>query len=525
MKNLLVALIAIIAVTGLVVWRIVEKTDADAALKKTQQARAHAPSNVVTATAGPQLIQRTLSLVGTLSSPNSAKLSPQTTGRIDFLQVREGDFVHAGQVLVRIDPTEIQGEALAAQAAVAEAEQRLAQAQLTENPTNVQVSTQIQTQEAGVKSAQANFNQTKESYDSQVAAAHSAVVDAQAKVASADSAIKSASAGVNSAEANLADAQVKLARVQSLYEQQYAAAQDVDDAKATAKVAEAALESAKQNLAGAKSGLNSAKAEQAAAEDQESITKTKGKADIAAAQASLDQSRAALKYAGSNKAQIAAYKANLAALQAGVDAAKGQLSQAQAKLVQANLVSPMDGYVTQRAMDPGTVATAGTTILEIDSLQWLFLTANVPIEDSSHIHVGQQITAQTDSFPGETFDGTIEKVNPAADPTSRQFTVYVRMNNPAARLRPGMYMTVSIVIGSTNAPVAVPLEAISTVNSQQVVFVVDSNNIAHQKAVQIGLTDSKYDQVSSGIQAGDKVVILSYLPLKDGQKVTEGAKK
>ncbi|RYG19044.1 biotin/lipoyl-binding protein, partial [bacterium] len=86
---------------------------------------------VEVATAGPREMVTSVEAVGTAVSPQTVRLSPQSSGRITFLTAREGDQVQAGEVLVRIDPSQVEGSVLQGIAGVSEAQARLAQAQAT----------------------------------------------------------------------------------------------------------------------------------------------------------------------------------------------------------------------------------------------------------------------------------------------------------------------------------------------------------------------------------------------------------
>ncbi|MFX8289561.1 biotin/lipoyl-binding protein, partial [Acinetobacter baumannii] len=86
-------------------------------------------------------------------APFRVQLSPRTAGRIEFLQVREGDAVHKGEVLVRIDPSAAEATVAQQRSNLAEAESRYAQAQIQENPTAAGVSAQIEQSRAGLSSA------------------------------------------------------------------------------------------------------------------------------------------------------------------------------------------------------------------------------------------------------------------------------------------------------------------------------------------------------------------------------------
>src|SRR5437763_10485093 len=145
-----------------------------------------------------RVIIQTIQSVGNVESPYKIEISPKTAGRIMYLEVREGDPVTQGEVLLKIDPSDLQGAVVQQQASVAEARSRLAQAQITTNATDVGITSQIQQQVAGLASAQADYNQTLRNYDAQVA-------QAQAQVDAATQAVQSALAGVNKENATLAN--------------------------------------------------------------------------------------------------------------------------------------------------------------------------------------------------------------------------------------------------------------------------------------------------------------------------------
>src|ERR1051325_5446811 len=167
--------IFIVAVIGIlssiIVWRFVAKSADTAQQAKQREARLKAPPLVTVTPAGMRDIVHTFTGVGTVEAPLMAKIASRTTGRIEYLQLREGDVVHAGKtpdVLVRIDPSQLIAQVSQQEASLAEARSRLAQAQMTQNPTNVSVTTQISQQGAGLRSSQADLEQAKQLYSSQM---------------------------------------------------------------------------------------------------------------------------------------------------------------------------------------------------------------------------------------------------------------------------------------------------------------------------------------------------------------------
>src|SRR5690349_9394988 len=110
MKRWILVLVPLLVLGALIGWRLREKTVAAAMQNQQRTARMKAPPVVGVALARTCDIVPTFEGVGGVEAPFNVKISPKVTGRIDYLQVREGDRVARGQVLVRIDPSEIQAQ-------------------------------------------------------------------------------------------------------------------------------------------------------------------------------------------------------------------------------------------------------------------------------------------------------------------------------------------------------------------------------------------------------------------------------
>src|SRR5947209_1262477 len=189
MKRWIMVLVPLVVLGLLIGWRLQAKSKDAAAQTQMRTARMKAPPVVAVAAAQVRDIVPTFESVGSVEAPFNVKIASKAAGRIDYLQAREGDRVTRGEVLARVDPSEIEAQVRQQQAAVSEAESRLAQALATENPMNVSVSTQISQQQAVLGSAKAEYDQVKQNYDAQVAAAEAAVTDAEGRVNNAEAAI------------------------------------------------------------------------------------------------------------------------------------------------------------------------------------------------------------------------------------------------------------------------------------------------------------------------------------------------
>ncbi len=508
MKRWLSLLIPVVVLGSLVAWRIAGKRAEMAAQGEQRAMRMKMAPLVSLAPVVVKDVVQTLQATGTIEAPQNVKISPKVTGLIEYLPFHEGDRVKKGEVLVRIDPSEAEAQVQLQQAAVAEAEYRLAQAQLNQNPTDVSVSAQIRQQEAAVASATADYNQVSRNYEAQVAAAKANVSDAQAR-------IDNANAARNSADANLLNATTRLNRLKELLKKGFVPAQDVDDANAAVAVQKAAVEIAKGQV-------NSAIAQKNAAVQQEAIVERKGKADIEAAKARLTQAKAALEYAEANSAQKPAYRQSIAALKASVEAAKASLRSAQVRRRDTVLISPLDGFVTSRYVDQGTMASPGQPILAVQFMKQIWVTVSVPEEVSSKLHINQPAEVTVDALPKRVFRGSIIQLNPSADPQSRQFTVRVILSNPGDLLKPGMYARVSLETDRVKQAVVVPREAVHRDQEGPFVMAVDKGGVAHRRSVITGAEDNDSIAIVGRVRPGDKVITMSAFPVRDGMPVKAG---
>ena len=505
MKRTLSWVIPTAIIICLVVWRFVA-LQSDKAKVLTQASKGKGAAAVQVALTESRTITAVIQSVGSVESPFKVQISPKTSGRIEYLEAREGDFVTPGQVLLRIDPSDLQGAVLQQEASVAEARARFAQAKINQNSTNVGITSQVKQQQAGLSSVVANLNQVQQNYAAQVATA-------QAQVSAAESAVANSQATLDKENATLHNLEIKYDRTLYLYKQNFIAAQDVDDARTAIEVQKGAVLVAQGQLSASKSQLN-------VQQQNKLIVQRKGLADIAASRANVAQGKATLQFAQANRSQSPAYQQNLDALQSQIVAAEAQLKQAQARLADTVIASTIGGTVTARKADPGALATPGSPVLEVQFLDWVYVTASLPIDQGSLIHAGQTAEITIDGLPGKTFKGPVANINPAADPQSRQFGIKVRLENKDHAVRPGMYGHVKIVTGQIKAPVVVPKEALLTDSSgNTTIVVVDSKKVAHVNNVKLGVSDDRGAQILEGVEAGDQVVVLTFNPLKDGQKV------
>jgi HlyD family secretion protein len=149
------------------------------------------------------------------------------------------------------------------------------------------------------------------------------------------------------------------------------------------------------------------------------------------------------------KAQIDAALAQLEAAQAQVAAAEAAVHAADVQISRLTLAAPIDGVVFTRMIEPGEVASPGAALLVVGQLESLNITVFVPEDRYGNVQLGQTATVAVDSFPGETFAGTVTHIAEQAEFTPRNvqtaqgrkstvFAVKLTIANAEGKLKPGM---------------------------------------------------------------------------------------
>ena len=515
-------LAALSVLGGAIFWRFSEKKAVARELTESQAKRKGASPAVVTAVAGPATLSETLTVVGSLEASAISRIASRSTARIGQIAVREGARVRAGEPLVRLDPAELRAALLQQEAAVSEARARLAQARASEGATQIAVNSGVESQRAAVEGASSDLAQARKTAEAQASTGKAQVADASARVSAAKFGVANARADLGAAKASLENVVAQQGRNESLLARGFVSEQSVDNFRTQVKVQQGAVASADGKLSATQAAQASAQAQLSSSASQAALASRKAEAEIASAQSKKAQAEAALRLARANRSQPQAYRENLAALAQSVRAAEALRDQAKGRLNETTLLSPRDGVVTQRLLDEGTVATAGQTVLTVSALDPIFVVANVPVEKSRAISVGSRAQISLEGREATPLTGVVAELNPSADPASRQFVARIRLANPDLTLRPGMFARVSLDAGGGRVAVAVPTDAVKVGKKGASVTVVGADEASETRAVTLGRKVGGLVEVVSGVAAGEKVVTLTYAPVKDGQKVREG---
>jgi multidrug efflux pump subunit AcrA (membrane-fusion protein) len=201
------------------------------------------------------------------------------------------------------------------------------------------------------------------------------------------------------------------------------------------------------------------------------------------------------------------------------NAAKGKLLGAQAALSYSYIKSPIDGVVTDRPQYAGELATANQPLLTVMDNTSLIAKAHIAQAQAVDLKKGAQaeirIAGQDDPIPAK-----LSLVSPALDPGSTTIEVWVRAAKPPGSLRPGMTVQISITAATAKDAVIVPSDSIfQSHDGANYVMVAGSDNVAHQKNVQLGIRGVTDTQITSGLNAGESVITSGGYGLPDKTKI------
>jgi multidrug efflux system membrane fusion protein len=189
-------------------------------------------------------------------------------------------------------------------------------------------------------------------------------------------------------------------------------------------------------------------------------------------------------------------------------------------------VSPASGIILQREVENGSLVGAGTVGFVIGDLSAVKARFGIPDAMIRSIQPGEEIDVVVEAVATGHFVGRVTAVAPVADPKSRVFDIEVTIPNADGRLRPGMIGTVAIgeQAAVDSRPLAVPLTAVvrSQTDGKFAVLTVErhgSEAIAKRRPVELGEVMGNAIAVTSGLEAGQQVIVSGANLLVDGEAI------
>jgi len=202
--------------------------------------------------------------------------------------------------------------------------------------------------------------------------------------------------------------------------------------------------------------------------------------------------------------------------------ATAQLAAKRAVIAKKRITAPFSGWLGIRQVDLGEYVQPGTTIVPLEALVPIYVDYALPERHLDQISVGQAVEIEVQAFPEELFKGHIAALNPGIDPGTRSLQVRATLENPRARLRPGMFAEVRTVLPERPAVLTLPQTAITYNPYGDSVFVIlegESGSRVQRRQVETGGVRNGRVEIVHGLQTGERVVAAGQVKLRNDQAV------
>ena len=479
-------------------------------------------------------VSRTLAVTGQVEAISNTNLSSTINGiQVLKVLVDKGSRVKSGQPLIILDDRELRaGFARAeAQAKVSEANTYKAQAQLSAALAGLE-RTKAQASGAG-KNTDLASEALKESIDiknqrdlasSNLKSAKERVIQAKESAArtregARSQAIRVAQSQVRQLEAQLRLSSLSLERSKSLLAQGAVSQADFDASKTS-------FESSTETLAQAKEQLLQLTEPRSQDVSQADAFEREAAANLVGAKSALEnaerayRNRTVLKQSLNNaqtdartsKASILTSESEIKQAQAAIVAARAEMLQSRANAEQARtqlsktiLLSPVDGVVTNRKVEPGETVSNTTVLLSIATPKRLRIRADIDETNLHDIRVGQRALIAPDAYPKLRLEGTVSEIIPSANSERGTVEVRISLKDQNSPIVPQLTADVNLFTGSFPKALTLSRDAVINPDTNAKVRVVVGGKI-EDRSVKVQTGDVGDVMIEEGLTENDLVI-------------------
>jgi membrane fusion protein (multidrug efflux system) len=205
-----------------------------------------------------------------------------------------------------------------------------------------------------------------------------------------------------------------------------------------------------------------------------------------------------------------------------LDGATAKVTAQQALIDKKQIRAPFSGQLGIRRVDVGEFLSPGSAIVPLEQLDPIHVDFSLPERELARVADGQEIEVRVQAWPDAVFPGVITAIDPGVNSATRSFRLQARLANPDAKLRPGMFAEIRVLMPQAQEVLTIPATSISYNPYGDFVFVVaggDEGNVVKRRQIDTGATRGDRVAVSAGLVAGERVVSSGQVKLRDGQAV------
>lgn len=195
------------------------------------------------------------------------------------------------------------------------------------------------------------------------------------------------------------------------------------------------------------------------------------------------------------------------------------LDEARQKVENTEITAPFSGLLVSVKVNLGDYLTPNAECFEILAPNSILVVGEVDEQDLGKIKKGMPSVIAFDAYPGEKFDGTVERITPKTDQTTKTSKVYIRLSGSSEKLNIGMTATINIKAGEKPGVLLIPRTAIFQESSAAFIFAIN-NNILKKIKIPAAAGERMYIEIPEGlISEGTLIVDQPKSSLKDNMTV------
>jgi membrane fusion protein, multidrug efflux system len=227
-------------------------------------------------------------------------------------------------------------------------------------------------------------------------------------------------------------------------------------------------------------------------------------------------------------------KADLDAAEATVKQTRAQADNVRAVIAKKTITAPFSGRLGIRQINLGQFLTKGAAVVSLQALDPVYVEFSLPQQRLGAVSEGFTVRVKADAFIEQGFEGKITAINPEVDPITRSVRMQATLKNPDAKLRPGMFVAVEVVLPETEKVLAIPETAVIYAPYGSTVFVAVEGEapagadgkkplVAELRNVRLGERRGDFVAVTVGLKAGERIVTNGGLKLRQGSLLMESS--
>lgn len=202
-----------------------------------------------------------------------------------------------------------------------------------------------------------------------------------------------------------------------------------------------------------------------------------------------------------------------------LEVARAEEEELHVLLRQTRIMAPFGGIISERLAEPGDTVSRFSHLLTLIDVHSLYTELKLSEMVLPGLAIGDTVSLTIDALGPQQFSGTIARIHPLVDETSRQGTIEVMLSPPPAGAMPGQLCRVELPLHS-RARLLVPYNALRRDTRGEFLLVVGNDNKVKRRAIVSGLHFEERIEILQGLSVGERIVTRGFLGLSEGSTVT-----